>query len=59
MEDVKLNFVERKVYKNLYSTIEKLLIVSYQYYILSCKDLKDVITYEDYCVAINERLKGN
>lgn len=55
--EFKLGFMERKIYNQLYSTIEKVLKTSYEIYI-SFKNDVDILTYEQFSVLINEKLKG-
>ena len=58
----KLNFLERTLYKRLYSTLEKTLIVSYDIYKSSLLnigyDYELILSYDEYCELINKKLKG-
>ncbi len=58
MEDYKLNWVEKKTYKVMYNTIEKLLNVCYSIYLDGKTNEDFVKTYEDFCNLVNDMLKG-
>lgn len=55
--DLKLGFMERKIYNQLYSTIEKVLKSSYEIYYQYSKDTY-VLTYEKFGELVNNKLKG-
>ena len=54
---LKLGFMERKIYNQLYSTIEKVIKSSYEIYYQYSKD-SYVLTYEKFGELVNEKLKG-
>lgn len=55
--DLKLGFMERKIYTQLYSIIEKVLKSSYEIYYQYSKD-SYVLTYEKFGELVNNKLKG-
>ena len=57
-ESVKLNIVERTVYRKLYSTLEKSLKACYQIYrddLVRCQEIK---SYNEFISIVDKKLKG-
>ena len=57
-ENVKLNILERTLYKKLYSTLEKSLKACYQIYrddLVRCKEIK---SYNEFISIVDKKLKG-
>ena len=61
-DDLKLGFLERKLYDKLYSTLEKSLKVCYQIYYDVCKNYgyehQEILSFDEFCELVNNKLKG-
>lgn len=58
--DLKLGFMERKIYNQLYSTIEKVLKSSYEIYCQFSYNDNDncLLSYDAFGELVNKKLKG-
>lgn len=61
LSSVKLNLIERTLFKRLYTTLEKSLIASYQIYNQAMKNYHNdqVMSYQEFCELVNKKLKGD